>query len=82
MSVILQTLSQLDAALQKLEFAAQQQGRNAPKTSQQDLFMLAASNGNRKQGVFTNGKNVIDVTALVSRLDTAIERVEQVLKEG
>lgn len=85
MSAIVESLNQLNAALERLETAAlqqQEQKRQAPKSNQQDLFGSASSA--RSEGAANiNGSVVsIDPALLAKKLDIAIERVEQVLREG
>jgi len=77
-SAIVESLNQLNQALEKLETAAAQQEQKALKIRQQDLFGQAAAN------VSGNGvkKHLVDPAILAQKLDVAIERVEQVLKEG
>ena len=83
MSTILNSLSKLDQALEKLESATEQQNRQllAATKNQNDLF-AAASNGNSRMTVVAGGQQLIDAAVLAKKLDIAIERVEQVLREG
>lgn len=81
MSTILHSLSKLDQALEKLETATEQQKRMAQKPGTNDLFS-AASNGNNRMAVVAGGQQLIDAAILAKKLDIAIERVEQVLREG
>lgn len=81
MSAILQAVSRLNGAVNKLEAAAIIQEKNhslARKSAaiqQTDLFAQPAANGPR-------GKYVNDPAALARKLDVAIERVEQILREA
>lgn len=83
MSAILQAVSRLNGAVNKLEAAVvvQEKNRSLSKkpvgsTQQSDLFAQpAAANGPR-------GKYVNDPAALARKLDVAIERVEQILREA
>lgn len=81
MSAILQAVSRLNGAVNKLEAAAVMQERNhssirkSGAIQQTDLFTQPAANGSR-------GKYVNDPAALARKLDVAIERVEQILREA
>ncbi len=90
MSAIINSLSKLDVALGRLEDAAvkQQQQvkavRAAAAVPQHDLFNGApVSNGNGRLAVLaSNGRRPADSAVIAKKLDKAIERIEQVLKEG
>lgn len=75
MSAILNALMALDQSLDNLESAALQSERKASRLHQQDLFngLSASANGSRLG---------IDPAMLAGKLDIAIERVEQMLREG
>ncbi len=81
MSAILQAVSRLNGAVSKLEVAVVQQEK-AARTSplkkstvgQSDLFSAPAAN--------QRGKYVADPAALARKLDVAIEKVEQILREA
>ncbi|QQG35464.1 MAG: hypothetical protein HYS17_07925 [Micavibrio aeruginosavorus] len=83
MSAILQAVSRLNGAVSKLEAAAivaQEKNRSLSRksvgTQQADLFAQPlAANAQR-------GKYVNDPAALARKLDVAIERVEQILREA
>ena len=80
-SDIQQALGQLFQTLEHLEAAAGRQEHKAMQVQQQDLFNTRASNGNGK----VNGNRAqyaIDPALLAQRLDVAIEKIEQVLREG
>lgn len=80
MSAILQAVSRLNGAVSNLEqaAAAQEKARAATgrkKASPQiDLFAQPVSN--------QRGKYVADPAALARKLDVAIEKVEQILREA
>jgi hypothetical protein len=82
-SNIQQALGQLFQTLEHLEAAAGRQEHKAMQIQQQDLFNTRASNGNGNGKV--NGKKTqyaVDPALLAQRLDVAIEKIEQVLREG
>lgn len=70
-----QALINLNAKLEKLELAAEQVKRPA-KSGQPDLFSVV---GGAKKPV---NANALDAKMLATRLDSAISKVEQILKEG
>ncbi len=75
MSNIHQALGHLFATIDNLEAVAgrqEQKIQQIQKTHQQDLFNGRAS----------TKSNVVDITALAGKLDGAIEKIEQVLREG
>lgn len=81
MSAILQAVSRLNGAVSKLEVAVVQQEKAARASSlkkstvgQSDLFSAPAAN--------QRGKYVADPVALARKLDVAIEKVEQILREA
>ncbi len=80
MSALLQAVSRLNGAVSNLEQAAvaQEKARASSgkkKSSPQiDLFAQPASN--------QRGKYVADPAALARKLDVAIEKVEQILREA
>ena len=77
MSAILQSLTELNSAIEQLETVAVQQEQKVLKVKQQDLFdKNKAANGN------SGGMNGIDPSILAQKLDITIERIEQVLREG
>lgn len=79
MSAILQAVSRLNGAVSNLEKAAVAQEKSrasSPKksaTAQIDLFSAPANQ---------RGKYVADPAALARKLDVAIEKVEQILREA
>ena len=80
MSAILQAVSRLNGAVGKLEAAVVQQekGRTSGKKTpagQIDLFATPTAANQR-------GKYVADPAALARKLDVAIEKVEQILREA
>ena len=82
MSAILQAVSRLNGAVSKLEVAVVQQEKAARASSlkkstagQSDLFSAPAAANQR-------GKYVADPVALARKLDVAIEKVEQILREA
>lgn len=81
MSAILQAVSHLNGAVSKLESAvvAQEKNRAVVKKSsaiaQTDLFAAPVAANQR-------GKYVADPAALARKLDVAIEKVEQILREA
>lgn len=83
MSAILQAVSRLNGAVNKLEVAVVQQeksrtvaGKKANTLPQTDLFAAPAVVANQR------GKYVADPAALARKLDIAIEKVEQILREA
>lgn len=74
MSAILNALMALDRSLDNLEGAALQTERKAMRLHQQDLFNGASA--------MANGRGKIDPSMIAGKLDIAIERVEQMLREG
>jgi hypothetical protein len=80
-SAILQAVSRLNGAVSKLEVAVVQQEKATRASSlkksavgQSDLFSAPAAN--------QRGKYVADPVALARKLDVAIEKVEQILREA
>lgn len=79
MSAILQAVTRLNGAVSNLEKAAAAQeksrsaSKKAPATAQIDLFAAPANQ---------RGKYVADPAALARKLDVAIEKVEQILREA
>jgi len=75
------SLQKLNNAVYKLESAVQsvetKKSKPAKSTAQDDLF--SAISGNKPAA--NNGNN-LNVRQLAARLDTAINQVEQILKEG
>lgn len=80
MSAILQAVSRLNNAVSNLEKAAVVQeksrgsSKKAPGGAQIDLFAAPANQ--------QRGKYVADPAALARKLDVAIEKVEQILREA
>ena len=73
MSAIRQSLGGLARKLEKLEAAAQEQERAIRQKQQQDLFGAPAA----------PSRSAPPRTALLAKkLDGAIEKIEQILKEG
>lgn len=70
-----QALINLNSKLEKLELAAEQ-ARKPAKAGQADLFSVV---GGAKKPV---NANALDAKMLATRLDSAISKVEQILKEG
>lgn len=75
-----QALINLNAKLDKLEQTAAQVKRPAGKTGQPDLFSVVS--GQKKPANIAPGSPALDARMLASRLDSAISKVEQILKEG
>ncbi len=82
MSAILQAVSRLNGAVSKLEVAVVQQeksrvstGKKSAALPQTDLFAAPVAANQR-------GKYVADPAALAKKLDIAIEKVEQILREA
>lgn len=81
MSAILQAVNRLNGAVSKLETAVVQQeknqksGKKAAAAPQNDLFSALSAANQR-------GKYVADPVALARKLDVAIEKVEQILREA
>lgn len=80
MSAILQAVSRLNGAVSKLELAAAHQEKNRVSSkklavAQTDLFTQPVAANQR-------GKYVADPAALARKLDVAIEKVEQILREA
>lgn len=82
MSAILQAVSHLNGAVSKLESAVVAQEKNRISVSkkvaalpQTDLFAAPVAANQR-------GKYVADPAALARKLDIAIEKVEQILREA
>jgi hypothetical protein len=76
-SVIQNALIELNAKLEKLEevaTACEERVTTTQNGNGRDLFDNVPVNG--------NGKDMIDPALLAQKLDTTIERIEQVLKEG
>ena len=83
MSAILQAVTRLNGAVSKLEVAVVQQeknrvsaGKKAAALPQTDLFAAPVVAANQR------GKYVADPAALARKLDIAIEKVEQILREA
>jgi len=72
-SVIQNALIELNAKLESLEEVAASHEARAARIGD-----AAIVNGNGK----SNGKHVIDSVMFAQKLDVAIERIEQVLREG
>ena len=76
MSEIMTSLGRLTEALDYLEEAAKHQEQEQLKLKQQDLF------GGGPQQDDSNNVVALDPAVIAKKLDVAIERVEQILKEG
>lgn len=80
MSALLQAVSRLNGAVSNLEQAAVAQEKTRASATKKkpaaqiDLFAQPASN--------QRGKYVADPAALARKLDVAIEKVEQILREA
>ncbi len=77
-SAIKSSLIKLDQAVKKLESAVEQKKIAAKNGPQADLF--AAITGGSKTA--SNANSSLNVKMLATRLDSAINQVEQILKEG
>lgn len=80
MSAIIQALSQLNGSVNKLEAAAVQiektRAVSKKKNSSPQIDLFAAPAANQR------GTYVADPAALARKLDVAIEKVEQILREA
>ena len=86
---ILQTaLQDLDTKVERIEKAVKRKLQDADQNNQHDLFSGAGGymSGDQpvhnQQAANTNSVDDIDPAAVARRLDKAIDRVEQLLKEG
>lgn len=75
MSEITDAIRRLNSALDHLEVVAGQQEQKIVQLQQQDLFGEGASPQ-------ANGHYGVDPTVIARKLDSAIAKVEQVLREG
>lgn len=78
MSSVRQALLKLDLAVNKLENSLESLETSTPVGQQRDMFGAPASNQNTGKGK----NNVVSAPVLARRLDSAIEKVELLLKEG
>ena len=77
MATIQQALGHLYYSLENLEVATRAQEQKALQIQQQDLFNSRAGNIRPPANDFT-----IDPAILAKKLDSAIDKIEQVLREG
>ena len=86
-SILQSALKDLDAKVERIEQVLEHKLQKAEQ-EQQDLFAGHTANISHEQtlqnqdAANANGDNDIDPAAVTRRLDTAIARVEQLLKEG
>ncbi len=76
MSDIVNVINGLGHAIERLEAAAAQQEQKLLQIQQQELFPAATI------PQVSNSANTVDPSMIANKLDSAIEKVERMLREG